>query len=179
MAKAAEDSIEDSIDGAKETANPPAKTGGPAHRRLALIVAGALVALAALAAGAYASGFLDKLLGPSDGTDDHAEAQVASPPVFYALPDLLVSLNTGERRSTFLKVRISLQLQNAEDQPRIERLLPRLIDYCQVYLRELRLDELRGSAGTTRLREELLRRISAAVAPVQVTDVLFGEIFVQ
>jgi flagellar FliL protein len=175
MAKAAEDSI----DGAEETPNATEKTRGPARRRLALILAGALVALAPLAAGAYASGLLDMLLGPSDAADDHAKAQVSAPPVFYALPDLLVSLNTGERRSTFLKVKISLQLQNAEDQPRIERLLPRLIDYCQVYLRELRLDELRGSAGTTRLREELLRRVSTAVAPVQVTDVLFGEIFVQ
>jgi flagellar FliL protein len=76
-------------------------------------------------------------------------------------------------------VKISLQLTDAGDQPRIERQLPRIIDYCQVYLRELRLEELRGSAGTARLREELLRRISAAVAPVLVSDVLFGEIFVQ
>ena len=76
-------------------------------------------------------------------------------------------------------MKVSLQLGNAEDQPRLERLLPRIIDYCQVYLRELRLDELRGSAGTARLREELLRRISAALAPVQVTDVLFSEIFIQ
>jgi flagellar FliL protein len=137
------------------------------------------VALAALAAGAYASGLLDMLLGSSDSADVHADAEVTAAPVFYALPDLLVSLNTGERRSTFLRVKVSLQLQNAEDQPRIERLLPRLIDYCQVYLRELRLDELRGSTGTTRLREELLRRIGAAVAPIKVTDVLFGEIFIQ
>jgi flagellar protein FliL len=175
MAEAAEDSIDD----AEETAIAPAKTRGPARRRLALILAGAVVALAALAAGAYASGLLHMMLGSSDAADDHAEAQLAAPPVFYALPDVLVSLNTGERRSTFLRVKVSLQLQSAEDQPRIERLLPRLIDYCQVYLRELRLDELRGSAGTTRLREELLRRISAAAAPIQVTDVLFGEIFVQ
>jgi flagellar protein FliL len=175
MAKAAEDGI----DGAEETAGPTAPTRGPAHRRLALIVAGALVTLAALAAGAYASGLLDMLLGSSDAADDHANAEVTPAPVFYALPDLLVSLNTGERRSTFLRVEVNLQLQNAEDQPRIERLLPRVMDYCQVYLRELRLDELRGSAGTTRLREELLRRISTAAAPIQVTDVLFSEIFVQ
>ena len=81
-------------------------------------------------------------------------------PVFYALPDLLVSLNTGERRSNFLKIKVSLELPNAADQARIERLQPRIVDYCQVYLRELRLEDLRGSAGTTRLRQELLRRIA-------------------
>lgn len=176
-AKAAEDDDENAEETAVAATATP--TRGVHRRRLALIVSGALVLTAGAGGGAYAFGLLDALLGSGDAAEAHAANKVAADPVFYALPDLLVSLNTGERRSTFLKVKISLQLQNAEDQPRIERLLPRLIDYCQVYLRELRLDELRGSAGTARLREELLRRISAAVAPVQVTDVLFGEIFVQ
>lgn len=174
-AKAAED-IDENAEEATATATP---TRGANRRRLALIVGGALLLTAGAGGGAYAFGLLDALLGSGDAAETHAESKVAADPVFYALPDLLVSLNTGERRSTFLKVKVSLQLADAEDQSRIERLLPRLIDYCQVYLRELRLDELRGSAGTARLREELLRRISAAVAPIQVTDVLFGEIIVQ
>lgn len=170
---------EDSDENAEGTAVAATPKGGANRRKVALIVGGALLLTAGAGGSAYAFGLLDALLGSDDAAEAHAENKVAADPVFYALPDLLVSLNTGERRSTFLKVKVSLQLADAEDQPRIERLLPRVIDYCQVYLRELRLDELRGSAGTARLREELLRRISAAVAPVQVTDVLFGEIFVQ
>ncbi len=174
MAKATSEVSED----AEETvvAAAPAR---PARRKLALMLGGALVVIAAGGAGAYTFGLADVLRGQGDAGDAHAGNKVEAAPVFYALPDFLVSLNTGERRSTFLKMKVSLQLGDAKDQPRIERLLPRIIDYCQVYLRELRLDELRGSAGTARLREELLRRISAAVAPVQVTDVLFGEIFIQ
>lgn len=143
------------------------------------MLGGALVVIAAGGAGAYTFGLADVLRGSRDAGEAHAANKVEAAPVFYALPDFLVSLNTGERRSTFLKLKVSLQLGDAKDQPRIERLLPRIIDYCQVYLREVRLDELRGSAGTARLREELLRRISAAVTPVQVTDVLFGDIFIQ
>ena len=50
----------------------------------------------------------------------------------------------------------------------------------QVYLRELRVeDELSGSAGVYRLKEELLARVNAAVEPINVTDVLFKEMLVQ
>jgi flagellar FliL protein len=40
-------------------------------------------------------------------------------------------------------------------------------------------DEVRGSAGTYRLREELIARANAAVAPARVVDVLFTEMLVQ
>ena len=47
------------------------------------------------------------------------------------------------------------------------------------YLRELRPTDLDGSAGLYRLKEELTRRVNAAVAPNHVTAVLFKEIVVQ
>ena len=51
--------------------------------------------------------------------------------------------------------------------------------FSQTYLREMRPEELRGAAGTYRLREELLARVMPAVAPAKVTDVLFTEMLVQ
>jgi flagellar FliL protein len=161
-----------------ESAAEPAGEGRGGKRRLLLIAAGALVVVLGAGVGGYFSGLLDGLLGSEAVETVDAEAP-AAPPVFYALPEILVSLNTGERRSTFLKANISLELAGADDQAHIERLLPRIIDYCHVYLRELRIEEVKGSAGTFRLREELLRRISAAVAPIPVRDVLFNELFVQ
>ena len=62
---------------------------------------------------------------------------------------------------------------------RIAAMMPRIIDNFQIYLRELRVEDLRGSDGIYRLREELLARVNAAVAPVKVTDVLFKEMLVQ
>ena len=53
------------------------------------------------------------------------------------------------------------------------------MDNFQVYLRELRVEDLRGSAGVQRLREELLMRVNAAVHPIEVRDVLFKEMLVQ
>ena len=57
--------------------------------------------------------------------------------------------------------------------------MPRVIDNFQTYLRELRIDDLKGSAGMYRLREELLVRVNAAAAPAKITDVLFKEMLVQ
>ena len=55
----------------------------------------------------------------------------------------------------------------------------KVMDAFQTYLRELRPTDLDGSAGLYRLKEELTRRVNAAVAPNRVTAVLFKEIVVQ
>jgi flagellar FliL protein len=46
-------------------------------------------------------------------------------------------------------------------------------------MRELRAGDLNGSAGLFRLKEELVRRVNQAVAPQQVSAVLFREIVIQ
>ena len=53
--------------------------------------------------------------------------------------------------------------------------MPKIIDNFQTYLRELRIDDLKGSAGMYRLREELLIRVNAGAAPIKIKDVLFKE----
>ena len=57
--------------------------------------------------------------------------------------------------------------------------MPRLQDLFQTYLREMRPEELRGSAGTYRLREELLGRANIAAAPARITDILFIQLLMQ
>lgn len=168
--------------GKDDTAKAPeaAKAALPAGKKKLLIIVGAVVLLIGGGAGAFVAGALDGVLGKA--TPDEAATEKPAAPIetsFFALPDMVVSLNTGERKTTFLKMRVSLELTNPADQAKIERVMPRVIDYCQVYLRELRLDDLRGSAGTLRLREELLRRINVAVAPVVVANVLLTELFIQ
>ena len=100
---------------------------------------------------------------------------------FYEVPDLIVNLNTDGRKSTFLKIKVQLELNSADDVDTIEELLPRIVDNFQIYLRELRTADLNGSAGIYRLKEELLRRVNLSVrqSGVQVRDVLFKEMLVQ
>ncbi len=148
-----------------------------------LIVAGVVMLLACGGiAGAYFTGLLDPVMAMILGDEEPPpEEHAAEPgePVFYEMPDFIISLNNGDRKSRFMKIRMSLELEDESGIPAIERLMPRIVDNVQVYLRELRVQDLKGSAGTHRLREELLKRINASVAPLRIGDVLFLEILLQ
>jgi len=153
-------------------------------KKLLIIVAVILLLVFGGLAAAYFTGLLqpvlDQVLGGS--TDEMVDGDALSPiggGTFFELPELLVNLNTGGRKTTFLKIKVSIELENPEAIPQVEAVMPRVLDNFQVYLRELRLDDLKGSAGMYRLREELLVRVNAAVAPVRVRDVLFNEMLVQ
>ncbi|KAA5611149.1 flagellar basal body protein FliL [Rhodovastum atsumiense] len=101
-------------------------------------------------------------------------------PVFVELPEMISNLNVMPgRRASFVKLRARLELARAEDGATVTAVMPRLLDLFQTYLREMRPEELRGSMGTWRLREELIARANLAVAPARVTDVLFTELLVQ
>jgi flagellar FliL protein len=111
----------------------------------------------------------------------HAEAQKpVKPPSFIEVPDMMVNLvgQPGERVQ-YLKVKLTLEVKEEKQVEAIRPTLPRVIDLFQTYLRELRPIDLNGSAGLFRLKEELTRRVNAAVAPNEVSAVLFKEIVVQ
>jgi len=149
------------------------KKGG---KKMIIIIAAALVVL--LAGGGAAAYFM----GMFGGKDAHKEAEKPAVPVqatYVQLPDLLVNLSSSGRRSNFIKLKITLELEKALDEPRVKTMQPRIIDNFQTYLRDLRLEDLQGAQGLFRLREELLIRINAAVAPAKVTDILFQEMLVQ
>ena len=84
----------------------------------------------------------------------------------------------GERVQ-YLKVKLVLEVKEEKQVETIKPSMPRVTDLFQTYLRELRPSDLNGSAGLFRLKEELTRRVNAAVAPNQVSAVLFKEIVVQ
>jgi flagellar FliL protein len=107
------------------------------------------------------------------------KAEARPQPVFMELPEIIANLNAGPRRNSFIKLRPKLELARAEDEAAVRAAMPRLLDLFQTYLREMRPEELRGSAGTWRLREELIARANIAVAPVRIVDVLFPEMIVQ
>ncbi len=152
-------------------------------KKLIIVVGVALLVVVGGVAAAYFTGLMQPLIDMIGGTSAPAaegdKKGAAKEPVFYDLPEILVNLNTGTRKATYLKIRVSLELENNLDIPEIEKRMPRIIDNFQVYLRELRVDDLKGSAGMYRLREELLSRVSAAVAPAKINDVLFKEMLVQ
>jgi flagellar FliL protein len=113
------------------------------------------------------------------GEEMHAEAP-AKPPVFIDVPDMMVNLvGVPGERVQYLKVKIVLEVREEKQIEAIKPSMPRVTDIFQTYLRELRATDLSGSAGLFRLKEELTKRVNAAVSPIQVSAVLFKEIVVQ
>lgn len=103
----------------------------------------------------------------------------AAEAAFFDIPDIIVNIQTPDSTPAYLKLSVALELDKAEAKASIEPVLPRIIDQFQTYLRELRVEDIRGSAGVMRLKEELLRRVNLAVAPTPVHDVLLKEMIVQ
>ncbi|MFH1805521.1 MAG: flagellar basal body-associated FliL family protein [Pseudomonadota bacterium] len=163
---------------------------GGRSKKLIVVIILLILLLTGGAAAAYFTGVLqpviDMLLG--DGTqteevitEDSIERAPGVPENvgFIDLPEILVNLNAGPGRQSYLKIRVSLEVADQLMVPQIEQIMPRIVDNFQVYLRELRPDDLAGSEGMFRLREELLLRVSAAAKPAKINDVLFKEMLVQ
>ncbi len=139
-----------------------------------IIIAAAVLLLVGGGAGAYFKFFAH------GKHDEHAEAPPPKPPVFLDVPEVLVNLAVGPgERPQFLKIKIVLEMKDAPLLAQVQPNMPRIMDIFQTYARELRSSDLNGSAGVFRLREELTRRVNAAVSPAQVNAVLFKEIVVQ
>ena len=108
-----------------------------------------------------------------------APVVVKAPPAFLDLPDVLVNLQSQNNRSSYLKAKIVLEVEDQKLVEQIKPLMPRVMDAFQTYLREMRQSDLEGSAGLYRLRDELTKRVNLAVAPTKINAVLFKEIVVQ
>lgn len=161
------------VEGADAQAQPVPKAGFGLRKIVILVV---LPLLLMLIGGAGAWFFV------FNKSSDQEAADAAAPKhtVFLDLPDMLVNLNTGGTgRASYLKLKVALEFEEIEAPKKVEALMPRVIDNFQVYLRELRADDLAGSAGLYRIKEELLLRVSHAVQPIKVNDVLFKEMLVQ
>ncbi len=147
---------------------------GQDRGRHGLIRAAFVVALIAGGVWAY-----NAFLAADSGGSANRAGRPTEESVYHDLDEILVNLNTGERQARYLRAKITLELPNQAAVEAIKRNMPRVIDQFQVYMRELSPEDLNGAAGMFRLKEELLRRVNAAVAPVEVRDVLFKELLVQ
>jgi flagellar FliL protein len=142
---------------------------------LKFLIAGlaALVLLAGGGVGAYVLLFSGKHAAKTEAAD-------AKPAVFVDLPEVVVNLANGRAdRTQYLKIKVVLELPERKMVAEIQPIMPRVMDAFQTYLRELRPNDLDGSAGLYRLKEELTRRVNAAIAPNRINAVLFKEIVVQ
>jgi flagellar FliL protein len=189
----AADALPPPPEGGEDGADPLAEGGGKKFnaKKIILFLVAPLLVLIGVGAGLYFSGFLDSFLKKEEApAGEHAVAEgegavdehgkpLTGAPAFVKIPDMIVNLSGAEGQPRYLRLAVQLELKNAADSAAIEAVMPRVVDQFQTYLRELRVKDLRGSAGIYRLQMELLSRVNAAAYPVEVKDVLFQEILIQ
>jgi flagellar FliL protein len=170
MAAKAAAAVAEADEGGEEAAAPP-------KRKLSLkLIAMVAAGLGVLGGGGGAAYYVFS----AGKSAKHEEAKAVPKPVFLEVPDVLVNLsNPSGDRAQFLKIKIVLEVPEQALATQIQPLMPRVMDTFQTYLRELRPADLEGSAGLYRLKEELTRRVNAAIDPARVNAVLFKELLVQ
>lgn len=155
------------------------KKGGGSMKMIIIIV----VALIILGGGGFAAYMM--LAGGEEHVEEVVEEVVDDKPpspeniVNYDFPELLVNLRGEKSKRRFLKATIILELGAPESVPIIEKLTPRITDSFQVYLRELRLDDIDGAGGMDRLREEMMTRVNKITDPIKVYNILFKQFLIQ
>lgn len=192
MAKGAD---EDDLDAAapSDALGEEGEDGGKKFnaKKIVLFVVLPLFLLAGAGGGLYFSGMLDKFLKKDTASAEHAAdgehgaaaVDAHGVPVggaaFLEIPNMLVNLSGPDEQPRYLRLKVQLEMVNQADLAAVQAVMPRVVDQFQTYLRELRVKDLRGSAGIYRLQMELLSRVNVAAYPTEVKDVLFQEILIQ
>jgi flagellar protein FliL len=143
-----------------------------------VMMGGAAALVLALAGGGYYYFFMG---GDSKAAKMAEGGGAVMPGTMVELEEMKISLATtpGEARQAFLKMKVTLEVADAEVAKQVEPLMPRIVDSFQVFMRELRPNELEGSAGFYRLKEEMMRRVNVAVYPNKIEAINFKEFLVQ
>lgn len=174
-----------------EAADALGDEGEGKSNKMLIIIGAVLLLLIGGGAGLYFTGMLDGLLGKGEAVEGEEAAEGAAPKgkgaeatgatgaQFLKIPDMIVNLNSEDGTPRYLRLSVQLEFKNTADMAAVEAVLPRVVDQFQTYLRELRVRDLRGSAGIYRLQMELLGRVNQAAYPVEVQSVLFQEILIQ
>lgn len=120
----------------------------------------------------------------AEGGEEHAEGkekEKVDPKtlIFTALPEVLINLRSKDGGAGFLKATFIIESNAAELAHEIDALKPQIIDQFQIYLRELDLDDLKGSAGIQRVRQELVARVNNIISPKKIRSVLIKEFILQ
>ncbi|WP_426038902.1 flagellar basal body-associated FliL family protein [Brevundimonas sp. DC300-4] len=117
-----------------------------------------------------------------EGEADPSLGKISEGPdgvTFLTLPDMVVNIQSPDGRPTVMKLGLTLEMKEIDLAYRLQSEMPRMQDMFQGFLRELRPEDLAGSAGQFQLRAEILRRVNLVAAPATVDAVLIEEMLVQ
>ena len=98
---------------------------------------------------------------------------------FVDVPAMVVNLRSPDGAARFLKIHFMLVPGPKGNVEGLKEKLPLILDAYQPFLRELRPEDLAGSAAVFRIKEEMLSRATQAVGAGMVKDVLIQDLVQQ
>lgn len=98
---------------------------------------------------------------------------------FVDVPTVSVNLRSPDGSAKFLKLHLMLVPGPKTTDAALKEKLPVVLDAYQPFLRELRPEDLGGSAAVFRLKEELMVRATQALGPGMIKEVLIQDLIQQ
>ena len=159
-----------------EGAKAPAAT----NRKKKKLIIGAAAALVLLGGGG--GGYYMMHRGSSETGVEHvaeAEESEEGKPVYVDVPPMVVNLRSADGQQRFLKIRFVLVPSAGTTEEQVRNKLPLILDSFQPFLRELRPEDLSGSAAVFRLKEEMLVRAGDSFGRGRIRDILIQDLIQQ
>lgn len=152
-------------------ASPPS-----GKKKLLLIIGG--VALLLLVAGGIAA-YLVFSNPHAAKAQSVAAADTDAAETYVDVPSMVVNLRSTDGAARLIKLHLMLVPATAEKGPAVTARLPLIIDRFQPFLRELRPEDLAGSAAIFRIKEELLVRANDVTGAGTVKAILIQDLIQQ
>lgn len=139
-----------------------------------------LVLALAGAGGGFFVAYQGLVPGDKKPTPEMAEKNTSSTQLpedlgFVALDPLVISL--GQNSGLNLRFRAQLEIREKNRQE-VEKILPRIIDVLNSYLRALDIQDIEEVSSLVKLRSQMLRRIQVVAGVERVQDLLIMEFVV-
>ena len=142
------------------------------------MILGLILALAGAAGGFYltSSGMLPiggkQERKPADAAEEAKPVKPLPAVSFVDLPPVILAVKTDESRHLKFHAQLEVHSDHAGE---VEKMLPRIMDVLNTYLRAIETSDLEDSLALVRIRGHLLRRIGIVVGEGRVRDVLIME----
>ena len=146
---------------------------------LNIIVIG-ILALCLAGGGLYVwkGGLLSKFSGKKEASTSQAGSEKSEIGSIYELEAFIVNL-TGGAGNNYLKVKINLELNNAELKTEMDKRLPQFRDAILSLLSSKTYSEVKTLEGKSQIRAEILTTLNQYLKTGKITNVYFSDFIVQ
>ncbi|MPQ95072.1 flagellar basal body-associated protein FliL [Thioclava sp. JE_KL1] len=154
------------------------------HKRL-VMAAGALAVVAMFCGGFVAFGGVSALTGGSAAESaGHGASGAAGADALLDFDDIVVNITEttadGTPAARYLKIHLALVYPESPDaEAKMAEKKPFIRDTFTGFLRQMTVEDLRGSIGLIKLKAELLKRARAVVGDDTPSEILISDLVVQ